>query len=260
MTHPGFSEEEWQVLAGELRLCDVSRYGDARVLPASALTQSDACSHLLDALTPVIGSPDRAITASLLSKRLAFLATGACLYAMSVYNKGLTLSVGNTLIAYGHDDGLWTSGLPLRDIRPHPAPETGRDDWRRVISETLFAGLLAPLWQTFSRVSGISPFILWENTAVRVYSLYERRMAKLPCPIRRLRAAQDFDWLLNEAEPALFGLQENPLRRFRRPLTPQGSGPGVRYRRTCCFYYKASSPVEYCNACPLLRPQKGEQP
>ncbi|MFE4127156.1 (2Fe-2S)-binding protein [Kosakonia sp. YIM B13588] len=27
----------------------------------------------------------------------------------------------------------------------------------------------------------------------------------------------------------------------------------VRFRRTCCFYYKASTPVEYCHNCPLCR-------
>ncbi|WP_226376161.1 (2Fe-2S)-binding protein [Pectobacterium quasiaquaticum] len=30
----------------------------------------------------------------------------------------------------------------------------------------------------------------------------------------------------------------------------------VRFRRTCCFYYKASQPQEYCQNCPLLRPAK----
>ncbi len=37
---------------------------------------------------PGDGSPTWAITASLLGKRLSFLATGACLYALSVYDKG----------------------------------------------------------------------------------------------------------------------------------------------------------------------------
>ncbi|MGV5030705.1 siderophore-iron reductase, Fe-S cluster protein [Klebsiella pneumoniae] len=250
-----FTPDEWQILSGELRLREVSQRDKKRSLPAAELSDETTCRLLLDRLTPVIGSPDRAITASLLSKRLAFLATGACLYAMSAYNKGLVLSAENTLIEYGHDGGLWTSCIPLRDIQPVPAPEGVREAWRQNITGTLFAGLLAPLWQTFSRVSGISSHILWENTAVRVYSLYERRMAKMACPSLKSRIRQDFDWLLNEADADLFGLPENPLRRFRRPLSVR-AGEQVRFRRTCCFYYKASSPVEYCSTCPLLRPRK----
>ncbi|CDG17672.1 IucA/IucC family C-terminal-domain containing protein [Xenorhabdus doucetiae] len=256
MSRPGFTHGEWQVLGEELRLREAVQCDKKRSLPATALTDETTCRALLDELTPVIGSPDRAITASLLSKRLAFLTTGSCLYAMSVYNKGLDLSLGNTLIEYGHDDGLWTSSLPLRQIQPVVAPEGAREAWRRNIIGTLFAGLLAPLWQTFSRAGEISSHILWENTAVRVYSLYERRMAKVVCPSLKARITQDFDWLINGADAALFGLPENPLSRFRRPLAVTGDGCKVRFRRTCCFYYKASAPVEYCSACPLLRPRK----
>ena len=251
-----FTPDEWQLLSNELRLREAAQRDESRSLPAARLLDHATCRTLLDELTPVIGSPDRAITASLFAKRLAFLTTGACLYAMSVYNKALRLSVDNTLIEYGHDNGVWTSCLPLRDIRPVSATEERREFWRQEVAASLFAGLLAPLWQTFSQVSGISSLILWENTAVRVYSLYERRMAKVTAPALSARIAQDFDWLLNEAEGAVFGLQENPLRRFRRPLSVLAEGKKVRFRRTCCFYYKASAPVEYCSTCPLLRPRK----
>lgn len=257
MIPQGFTWDEWQLLSGELCLRKAARRDKKRSLPASELLDDTTCKALLDKLTPIIGSPDRCITASLLSKRLAFLTTGIGLYAMSVYNKGLILSADNTLIEYGHDNGLWTSCIPLRHIQPLPAVAGEREAWRQNITATLFAGLLAPLWQTFSLVSGISSHILWENTAVRVYSLYERRMAKVVCPWLTTRISRDFDWLLNEADAALFGLQENPLQRFRRPLSaPAGTRDGIRFRRTCCFYYKASRPVEYCAICPLLRLRK----
>jgi hypothetical protein len=88
-----FTAQEWSVLGSGLRLKDDAERDPLRSLMARDLLQEDVCERLLDALSPVIGSPSRAITASLLGKRLSFLATGACLYAMSVYDKGLLLSL-----------------------------------------------------------------------------------------------------------------------------------------------------------------------
>lgn len=257
MSPVGFTRDEWQVLSGELCLREATQRDKKRSLPASELLKKNICRELLDHLISVTGSPDRAVMASLLSKRLAFLMTGSCLYAMSVYNKGLILSVENTLIEYGHDNGLWTSCIPLYQTHPLFVTEEERNAWRQNITSNLFGGLLAPLWRTFSIVSGIASQILWENTAVRVYSLYERRMANVVCPSLRARIRGDFDWLLNDADASLFGLHENPLRRFRRPafMLPDGRGQ-VRFRRTCCFYYKASKPVEYCSTCPLVKPRR----
>ncbi|VVO24583.1 IucA/IucC family C-terminal-domain containing protein [Pseudomonas fluorescens] len=252
-----FTAQEWAVLSAGLRLKESAERDPLRSLTARALLQEDVCERLLDELTPVIGSPSRKITASLLGKRLSFLATGACLYAMSVYDKGLLLSLDNTVIEYGHDEGLWTSSLPLHQELPFAYATGERDAWRETIVHSLFAGVLQPLWQTFYSVSGISRRILWDNTAARVYSLYEKRMVKIEEPPIRERYEADFSWLLTQAQPALFGLDYNPLSHFRLPPTLVDDGQrSIRFRRTCCFYYQASEPVEYCSTCPLLRPRK----
>ncbi|MDU8497964.1 IucA/IucC family C-terminal-domain containing protein [Pseudomonas syringae] len=251
-----FSEPEWELLSGALRLKHADDR-DTRSLPARALLDDNVCEQLLAALGPIIGSPTQAITASLLAKRFSFLSTGACLYAMSVYDKGLILSLDNSVIEYAHDDGLWTSSMPLVNVTSVPYEPGTREAWREVIVATLFRDLLQPLWETFNRVTGISRRILWENTAVRVYSLYDKRMEKVEDPAIRQRCDADFDWLLNHAEPALFGLNYNPLKHFRRPpVLLEAEGKSIRFRRTCCFYYDASNPVEYCSTCPLLRPRK----
>jgi ferric iron reductase protein FhuF len=252
-----FTAQEWAVLGSGLRLKDGAERDPLRSLMARDLLQEQVCASLLDALSPVIGSPSRAITASLLGKRLSFLATGACLYAMSVYDKGLLLSLDNAVIEYGHDDGLWTSSMPLLHSQPLTYGVNEREAWREAVVQALFAGLLQPLWQTFNRVTGVSRRILWENTAVRVYSLYEKRMTKIDEPSVRERYEADFKWLLTEADPSLFGLEYNPLSHFRRPPTWVDDGQrSIRFRRTCCFYYLATEPAEYCSACPLLRPGK----
>lgn len=251
-----FSAQEWAVLSGPLRLQPLHQRDTQRSLSPRALLDVDVCAQLLEQLGPVIGSPNVAITASLLGKRFSFLATGACLYAMSACDRGLMLSLDNCVVEYGHDDGLWTSSMPLAGDSLRGYAEGERDTWRESIVRSLFAEFLAPLWESLHQVSGISRRILWDNTAVRVYSLYEKRMAKLEDPQIRQRVEADFHWLLHEADPALFGLNYNPLAHFRREPTPLDDGRSIRFRRTCCFYYQASNPVEYCAACPLLRPKK----
>ena len=251
-----FSESEWASLSGALRLRREDQRDRLRSLPAAELLDEGRCAALLDQLGPLILSPSRRITASLLGKRQSFLLTGACLYALSAFDKGLQLSLDNVFIEYGHDDGLWTSSLPLRSLAVS-RPETGdRDAWREAVAGQLFAGLLQPLWESFHQVTGVSRRILWENTAVRVYSLYERRLAKLDCAETRQRCADDFHWLTRVAPASLFGLDYNPLAHFNRPFTSLDDGARhVRFRRTCCFYYQASEPVEYCSTCPLIRPK-----
>jgi len=251
-----FSAQDWAALSGPLRLKPLSQRDVMRCVDPRALLDAEVCAQLLEELGPVIGSPNVAITASLLGKRFSFLATGACLYAMSACDRGLMLSLDNCVVEYGHDDGLWTSSIPLADNSLRGYAEGDREAWRDSIVRSLFAEFLAPLWDSLHQVSGISRRILWDNTAVRVYSLYEKRMAKLEDSLVSQRVKADFNWLLQDADPALFGLNYNPLAHFRREPTPLDDGRSIRFRRTCCFYYQASNPVEYCAACPLLRPKQ----
>lgn len=252
----GFTEPQWALLTEGLRLRSYAERDSLHSLPASALLDEGTCSTLLDALGPVIGSPTRRITASLLGKRLSFLMTGACLYAMSAYDRGLALTLRNTVVEYGHREGAWVSCLPLNDLAASQPEPHQRDAWRAAVVTDLFAGLIQPLWHTLYRVTGVPRRILWENTAVRVYSLYERRLAKEQAPEVRARCEADWHWLVTEAPGEVFGLDYNPLQHFCRPPTAlPGTDRCVRFRRTCCFYYQASTPVEYCSTCPLIRPK-----
>ncbi|VFR30696.1 Uncharacterized Fe-S protein in siderophore biosynthesis operon [plant metagenome] len=214
----------------------------------------DRCLALLDELGPRLLSDRRAITASLLAKRWAFVATAAPLAAMSVLDRGLDLRLGNCVMETTHD-GVWRSRLVLRQLAASHAPQTGRVAWREALVTDLFAGHLTKLWGVFAQVSGIAPRILWENTAVRVYSLYEKRLlhSHVPPAVRR-RIAEDFAYLVADASPDVFGLDHNPLARYFHAPTPVPGAAPQRFRKTCCLYYAASEPVAYCDGCPLLRP------
>ena len=237
-------------LASQCQLIVAEQQDRDFALPAASLLEPDTCRDLLDRLTPVIGSPNRYVTASLLAKRIAFLTTGSALYAMSALDRGLDLSIDNSVLEYRHQGGLWQSRLPLADLSV-TAPSAGaRSNWRDTVVHNLFAGHLAPLWQSFRAVARVPLPVLWENTAVRVYSLYERRLTKQTCPHRQQRIADDFHFLIHQAPADLFGADHNPLQRYFRPRQ-YGQAPHVRIRKTCCYYYRATEPAKYCSTCPL---------
>ncbi|MDH4572827.1 IucA/IucC family C-terminal-domain containing protein [Salinicola acroporae] len=252
-TH-GFDPADWRYLAGPLRLKSAER-ADSRSLDVADFLDPGRCRELLDHLGPVMGSPERRTTASLLSKRLAFLLTGAPLYALSVCDRRLDLSAANCIIEYSHDDGLWTSSLPLWTLESEALAASRRHRARREILHVLFAQTVAPLWRTLQDVGGVPERILWENLAVRVYSLYERRLSGVGDALTRQRREADYGFLLT-AQPSLFGLDFNPLARFFHPRTRSDDDGSVRFRRTCCLYFKATRPSEYCQACPLIKPRE----
>jgi len=253
-----FDPDQWAVLADSLSLARADQPTPRHALDTRQLLEVDRCRSILDELGPVIGSPSRAVTASLLGKRIAFLVVSPSLYAMSMFDEGLDLRLDNCVTDYTHREGAWRSRLILKSLATERSGIEGRDTWRARIVEGIFAGHLSALWGTLQAASGIAPRILWENTAVRVYSLYERRIARLDSSSQRDQAMADFRYLTQDALPGVFGQTENPLARYffepRRIGLAGQSTKAIRVRKTCCLYFMATKPAEYCSTCPLLYP------
>ncbi|MGP5791059.1 IucA/IucC family C-terminal-domain containing protein [Psychrobacter celer] len=217
------------------------------------LLDPEKCERFLYQLTPIIHSPSLKVTASLLSKRYAYLATAASLYAMTLYDAGLDMSAQNCFLDYTYKARIWRSQMPIQNTQvSRPADAAQRSEWRDEVISRLFADNLAVFWQVMIEVTKVRPRILWENTAVRVYSLYEKKM-KSTCPAIRSRIIEDYDYLLHQARPKLFGIDHNPLARYNfQKIKLSGSDNAIRFRKSCCFYYEATDFEEYCSNCPLL--------
>lgn len=252
-----FTGEEWDVLSKNLGLIHSNQRNLATTLHIQDLIIDPLqCENLLIELTPIIHSPSIKVTASLLSKRIAFLTTASCLYAMTIFDKGLNFSANNCYLDYNFNHRLWQSKMPLSDLTYICAPSDNRDEWRRNIIRQLFAENLTKLWQAFVNISKVNPRILWENTAVRVYLLYEKRIQNVQCLHVKQRIINDFNFLLDPKNFDLFNMGYNPLTRFNHTKTYIDSlDAEIRFRKSCCFYYQASDPIEYCSTCPLLHPR-----
>ncbi|WP_102523749.1 IucA/IucC family C-terminal-domain containing protein [Vibrio tapetis] len=250
------SDIEWETLT-QLGL---KKYRSESVHPlhisSRLLLDKKECLSILNAIMPELGAPDLKVTASLVIKRMAFLVLAPTLYAMSVYNKGLNLTIDNSVFEYPLNERIWQNGMPIFDTQVSLALDE-RAPWREGVLRQAFSEHLTPLVNVFNEVTGVSKRVLWENVAVRIFSVYERRI--LPNVANELKAVveDDLRFIVNAQTHGIFSVEENPVTRFygkRKPLA-EPADP-VRMRRTCCYYYKATSPEVYCSNCPLLLKKK----
>ena len=246
--------DEWEVLAA-FGLKDYQQ-DEPFAIESMQLLDGATCLATLHNILPELGAPNLRVTASLVIKRVAFLTLAPVLYAMSGFDKGLDVSIENSVFEYPLENKLWLSKMPLKDTSVSVWQNLDKEDrcaWREDILSKAFAGHLTRLVEQMYRLTKVSRRILWENVAVRVFSIYEQRILPNIAEEKRAVAEADYAYLLDKTTTQLFGLAENPLTPFYREkrLTELSDKP-IRVRRTCCFYYQATEPPVYCGACPLL--------
>ncbi|UKS28346.1 ferric iron reductase [Paenibacillus sp. HWE-109] len=242
--------DEWDYLSRHFGLREYGATHPVDSVRALDLLDVEMCSDYLDRLTLLLKSPSRMITASQFFKRYAALTAVPLLYAMTVYNKGLDLSADNCLLI-SSPGRSWLENVSLADIDAVMPSAGERHIWRNTVIQALFAGNIGKLIALMSRLANSPKSILWENVAVRVFSLYEKRIGVTGEQQEQSRA--DFQYLIHQAPGALFGEKQNPLSHFYgKPTFSSVSSPS-RVRKTCCFYYEVSSVEEYCSSCPKLK-------
>ncbi|MGO1297131.1 MAG: IucA/IucC family C-terminal-domain containing protein [Vibrio sp.] len=245
------SHQEWQRLS-EFGLTDCHALSP-RSIATEQLLDDTRCLEVLAIIQAEIGAPDLKVTASLVIKRIGFLTLAPMLSAMSWYDKGLDMSMGNCIFEYPFEQQQWQSRMPLKNCQVTHADDD-RVAWREALLSSVFKHHLSLLVMQFHRLTRVPQAVLWENIAVRVFSIYERRiLPALTDPTQRSMAQADFTYLLQAETAQLFGLDSNPLTRYfyqipvkNDPVTP------IRVRRTCCYYYKVTDPAKYCSTCPLV--------
>ncbi|WP_134704908.1 IucA/IucC family C-terminal-domain containing protein [Ammoniphilus sp. YIM 78166] len=237
---PSLEQDEIDYLSEHFRLTTTLSPERRGSIDAVGLLERQGCVSYLDEVSSLIGSPSKMVTASQFSKRYSYLTVIPSLYALTVFNKGLDLSIENIHIESVYQDQNWLPRVRFAHLQVANEPK------REEVLETLFAKNLSKVWRSLSETVGISYSILWENTAIYVYWFYEKRMEQEGNPQVNLRIQEDFQYLIHEAPASLFGEKENPLAKFY-------SDPGNRTRKTCCYYYQLSSHHDYCSTCPKVR-------
>ena len=235
-----FLEESCRFIAGEAEVEDT--------ISLHSLI-NDGTEEYLTKVKAALGTDEMDVAASLLMKRLGFLAVN-CLLSMTAFNKTLKVDPANIWIDSYVENDVWLPKLRYTQVEAVKATEfETREEWRVQHFRELFNGVLAPLIERMSKESKVSRHTLWENVVLYIYWMYESIL-----PNQRLESPyqeEDFKSLL-EADPSLFGLKRNPVAMFYKPKTfVELHQTEVRMRTTCCYYYKTNSEGSRCSTCPL---------
>lgn len=255
--------QEWTYLNTELRLTEEIAEDNEYSITSSALLDPQACSDYLDRLQPLYRSSSRALTASMFSKRYAFMMVSPILYAMSMYRKTFHIEIENCQLESAYFQlptrKTWMPNLFLRnpDVYELQSPTLEHDiyyaEQREDIVRRTFAGHLQPILKNISEVSSLSRMTLWENIAIYVYVLYENRLLKETDGHKREQIQHDLRYLTTEAPAEYFGEKRNPLAQFysQKRVVPRSEQP-QRVRKTCCAHYELPAPSDYCPTCPKI--------
>ncbi|MBM7618182.1 ferric iron reductase protein FhuF [Bacillus tianshenii] len=213
---------------------------------ASLLEEGAVCSYLAT-IREDLGTDKNDVAASLLMKRLGFLAVN-CLMSMSAYNKTFKIDSGNIWIDSSMDNGTWLPKIRFSVLEVEAAPAIDRNDWRTRHFYSLFKGLYMPLIERIAKDAKVSRQTLWENVMLYVYWLYETILPKIG---ETKYAEEDFLALL-EAPASFFGMNRNPAASFYSDkIYVEKQQAEIRVRSTCCFYYQANASGSRCSTCPL---------
>ncbi|SHF12393.1 Ferric iron reductase protein FhuF, involved in iron transport [Seinonella peptonophila] len=238
--------EELVVWKDDLRLTDTPSPMDS--LAVRDLLDSDRCQHFLRKISEQLQTPSPLVTASIFSKRYAYSLVVSTLWSMSILNRGLPIQVDNCYLESDYDHGKW---LPRLRIVDWQATEPGEDRvaWRNQLLIQLFADHLTPIWEQLHQITGIAKLVLWENTAIYIYWLYQSKLQDAHLSVNQYaQSEEDYKAILFDLDAYHFGERIQPMRRLLASVTNE-----QRKRKTCCLSYLSCGGLESCATCPRRR-------
>jgi ferric iron reductase protein FhuF len=233
------------IVLKKLKAFDIHlEYGMAEAIAISDLLDEEKCLLFLQKQMADIKAPNLSVTASMLSKRYAYLVVSSTLYSMVEFNCVLHLPVKACSLSTERKLCIKQDMCKWQEIR-----SMEREQWRENILYELFSTHITPVLEILKRTSRIPSSILWENIAIRINSIYRKIRAKEFDQIKIDRLNSDFNFL-KSAGGDLFNLHENPIKKHLKTEEELRLNP---IRKTCCMYYKLGEDLEgigYCEICP----------
>ncbi|SFE82248.1 IucA/IucC family C-terminal-domain containing protein [Alteribacillus iranensis] len=211
-------------------------------------TDASLCEEYLYYMKRLIQAPSLDVTASQFAKSYAKVVVLPALSKMTLEDKAYDMSIHNCQLTLGKNEAKWNPSLQLVNAQEDFHKKGPREIWREQAIATLFREHVNRIWYTLFDVTAVSRALLWENTAVRIFSLYEKKLMKHATPEVKARIEEDFQYLIHDAKSEVFGTKTNPLQLF---YSTKQSEDSVRVRQTCCYYYQTgTSKGKFCGACP----------
>lgn len=241
------SDNEVQYLKEHFRLGKIEQDSDLSIQISKLLNQ-DTLRVYIGKIKNKINASNTGVAASMFIKRYSYLAA-LSLYSMSVFNKGINVSIENVILESEDQDGWWLPRIRFNTLQVIAAPLENRDEWRDKVLQNLFAENIDILLTALSKENKISKYILWENVATYIFWLYETILHKEIKENKRIK--EDAEYLILQAKGNLFGnYRSNPLSRYFHSKQFIPNVGEVRVRSTCCLAYLSEKGYR-CNNCPF---------
>ncbi len=189
-----------------------------------------------------IGSSLPKVAASLLSKRIAFIAV-AHLYTMTVFNATLSSQPKDWALISTVKNGLWILDFYL--IEEQIERMTGdRDTWKKEAVQKWFQQLIAPAVCSLCLATGLSKKTVWENIRIYIDWLYLDVLTDPQYNSIQTSVEKDYHWI---TEPTMKFLGNNHLK------NPFAALPRFQrsQRETCCLSHLLDRGAKKCKNCPL---------
>jgi ferric iron reductase protein FhuF len=241
--------EEQKYLANNFRFLQEVKNED--LISFEQLVDPEFLQSYLNELQEHFKTDKKFVAASQFAKRIGFAMAIPILYAMTIYDKKIDTSPANCFLISSYNNEKWMPQLYLKNLNAVEPSLEDRLSWRESIIEDLFKQNLTPILKKLAAISSVPMPILWENVAIYVYWLYEKRIQEGVANGLKRQILSDFYYLIHQAPGCFFGEVENPLKKFFGAMCelPISVEP-VRIRRTCCFYYEIAPNGECCITCP----------
>jgi ferric iron reductase protein FhuF len=190
-----------------------------------------------------IGSSLPKVTASLISKRLAFIAV-AHLYTMTVYNASLSSEPQDWMIISKKKNDLWIPHFYLKEDKVERL-SGDRDSWKTAVVQKWINQLIFPAVHSLCNATGLSKKTLWENIRIYIDWLYLDVLSEIEDESNRKIVQEDYRWLTDPTKEFLKCSEEgNPFVACHNLQKGQ--------RETCCLSHLLDRGAKKCNNCPLL--------
>ncbi|WP_315906463.1 IucA/IucC family C-terminal-domain containing protein [Priestia koreensis] len=229
---------------GKFRL--VSERTDALIgISGTSLLKSEQLKGVLKSLQEYLALPSLKVAASIFVKRYSFFIL-VHFYALSVWKQRLLLSAEDIELEVGNErERLWIPSFYASAVSYEMVPEFNHLSSLEAIIETH----IVPIFHQLQSLTNIPQKVMWENLYVYVKWMYEQLLEDDTLSSIHKSIQADYDYLMGEAQGALFGAVHNPFKQFR---SLQGK------RQTCCYSY-CMEKKKYCSNCPIINDQKEEK-
>ncbi|SIS44048.1 IucA/IucC family C-terminal-domain containing protein [Salimicrobium flavidum] len=251
MTREMITETEEKFLSGHFRYYTHEHMQEPvlETVQAEDLMSREGTAHVLNDLHLYLGSQSFLTTGSFLGKRLGHYAVTVPIVMMTVLDKFPDVSPGNVSYIRIDDNPKWFPKFHLKD-KSVSLPGEDREEWIRDNMRQLFRDFLKPVFFHIHKTTRISKKVLWENVAIYLYWLYERKLPEWFEGEELEQKRRDFYFIINELDGEPFGENKNPFTYFKdQPVLPSGA----RERKCCCLSYRLHEDSTFCKVCPHLK-------